>query len=77
MAGKVSVVIDRERCVGSGMCIVYAPGTFAHDEQAKAIVADPAGDPEDVIGTAVEACPTGALRLVPAAPESASAETGA
>ena len=59
------VVVERERCIGSGMCVVYAPGTFAHDEQAKAVVLDPAGDPIDAISTAVEACPTAALRLVP------------
>ncbi|GAA2121042.1 ferredoxin [Actinomadura napierensis] len=59
------VAVDRELCLGSGMCLVYAPGTFAHDDQAKAIVRDPAGDPADVVETAVEACPTGALRLLP------------
>jgi ferredoxin len=45
------------------MCIVYAPGTFAHDDEAKAVVVDGQGDPVDQIRTAVEACPTGALRL--------------
>jgi ferredoxin len=59
-----TVAIDRELCMGSGMCIVYAPGTFAHDDHTKAIVVDPAGDPLDTIRTAVEACPTRALRLV-------------
>ena len=59
-----SVEVDRELCMGSGMCIVYAPGTFAHDEHTKAIVIDPAGDPADAIRNAVEGCPTRALRLV-------------
>jgi ferredoxin len=58
-----TVTVDRELCLGSGMCIVYAPGTFAHDEQAKALVLDPADDPLDAVRTAVEACPTSALRL--------------
>jgi ferredoxin len=58
-----TITVDRERCMGSGMCVVYAPGTFAHDDQTKAIVVDPAGDPIDSIRTAVEACPTSALRL--------------
>ena len=49
--------------MGSGMCIVYAPGTFAHDDEAKAVVIDPDGDPIEAIRTAVEACPTGALML--------------
>ena len=34
--------------MGSGMCIVYAPNTFAHDDETKAIVVDPDGDPIDV-----------------------------
>jgi ferredoxin len=59
-----SIEVDRELCMGSGMCIVYAPATFAHDEQTKAIVVDPAGDPIDAIRNAVQACPTSALRLV-------------
>lgn len=50
--------------MGSGMCIMYAPGTFAHDEETKAVVTDPGGDPEERIRTAVEACPTGALTLL-------------
>ncbi len=59
------ISVDRERCLGSGACIVYAPNTFAHDDQAKAIVVDPDGDPIDAIRNAVEACPTRALRLAP------------
>lgn len=59
------VVVDRTMCLGSGMCLVYAPGTFVHDEETKAVVRDPAGDPADAIETAVEACPTGALSIVP------------
>ena len=59
-----TIVVDRELCMGSGMCIVYAPGTFAHDDETKAIVIDPEGDSIDAIRTAVEACPTSALRLV-------------
>ena len=38
-----TIVVDRELCMGSGMCIVYAPGTFAHDDETKAIVVDPDG----------------------------------
>jgi ferredoxin len=59
-----SIEVDRELCMGSGMCIVYAPGTFAHDEHTKAVVVDPTGDTIDAIRNAVQACPTSALRLV-------------
>jgi ferredoxin len=57
------IVVDRELCMGSGMCIVYAPGTFAHDDETKAVVVDPAGDPIESIRNAVQACPTSAISL--------------
>lgn len=71
----VAVTVDRGRCVGSGMCVVYAPATFEHDETAKAVVVDPAGDPFEVVEGAVEACPTSALSLtVPGGPTSQKGE---
>ena len=50
--------------MGSGMCIMYAPATFAHDGETKAVVTDPSGDADERIRIAVEACPTGALSLM-------------
>jgi ferredoxin len=55
--------VDHELCLGSGMCIVYAPNTFAHDELAKAVVVNPDGDPIDAVRNAVEGCPTSAISL--------------
>ena len=69
-----SIEVDRELCMGSGMCIVYAPGTFEHDGETKAVVIDPAGDPIDAIRNAVQACPTSALRLVTNERDEADAE---
>jgi len=54
---------DRDCCMGSGMCSVYAPGTFAQDELAKVVLIDPSTDSIEAIRAAVEACPTGALQL--------------
>ena len=62
MAGRV--VVDRDMCIGAGMCLVYAPESFVHDEESKAVVLDPPGDPAGAVDTAVEGCPTGALRKV-------------
>jgi ferredoxin len=67
-ANRLRVVVDREACMGSGMCIVYAPGTFSHDDEAGNPVAaafDPPGDDEATVRAAVDACPMGALSLVP------------
>lgn len=35
--------------MSSGLCLVYAPGTFGHDEEAQAVVLDPHADPLDVV----------------------------
>jgi ferredoxin len=63
MPEALRVLIDRDVCMGSGMCIVYAPGTFSHDDEAKAVAADPPGDDEATVRSAVDACPMGALSL--------------
>ena len=60
----VKVVVDRDRCMGSGLFIVYAPGTFAHDGETKAVVGAPTDD-ESAIRTAIDACPMGAIGTVP------------
>ncbi len=62
--GRLSISVDRDLCMGSGSCILYAPSTFAHDDETRAIVIDPMGDSVSDIRIAVEACPTGALSLV-------------
>jgi ferredoxin len=58
------IVVDRDICMGSGMCCMYASHTFDVDEEAKSFVKDTQGDPVDMIRTAIEACPTGALTLI-------------
>jgi ferredoxin len=58
-----TIEIDRDVCMGSGLCMVYAAATFELDEQAKSTVLDPAGDPLDRIRVAAEACPTGAITI--------------
>jgi ferredoxin len=61
MSGTITT--DRERCIGSGMCSIYAPATFTQDAEAKVVVLDPQGDAPDAVRTAVEACPTRALAI--------------
>jgi ferredoxin len=58
------IIVDRDVCMGSGMCCMYASNTFDIDDEAKSFVKDAHGDPVDMIRTAIEACPTGALSLI-------------
>lgn len=59
----IEVTVDRDVCLGSGLCVMYAPHAFAQDEQAKSFVHDVSASGLEDIRTAVEACPTGALSL--------------
>ncbi len=36
--GRLLVRVDRELCTGSGICLAFAPATFAHDPETKAVV---------------------------------------
>ena len=31
--GRLKVIVDRERCVGSGECVFTAPGIFDQDDE--------------------------------------------
>jgi ferredoxin len=59
----IRVAIDRDRCVGSGNCLFWAPGTFDLDDEGLSVVIDPAGDDEEAIQVAVEGCPTRAITI--------------
>lgn len=61
---RITIAADRDVCIGSGMCVAYAAGTFDQDGEAKVVVLDPPRDDADTIRTAVEACPTRAITLV-------------
>jgi ferredoxin len=61
--GPMKILIDRDVCIGSGVCLVYAAGTFTHDGESKAVLVDPITDSAEDIRVAVEACPTGALSI--------------
>ena len=59
----VEIRVDRNRCIGTGQCVFVAPGVFDQDGEAKAVVADPHGEPEEKIVHAVIACPMQAITL--------------
>ncbi len=58
-----SISIDRDACMGSGTCVVYASRTFEIDDDTKSTVIDPAGDPLEQIETAAAGCPTRAITI--------------
>jgi len=59
----LEVKVDREACSGAGECVRLAPRTFSLDETRKAVVADPPGDPNEVVQAAVRSCPNFAIEM--------------
>ena len=59
----MKIVIDRDRCMGSGNCSFHAEHTFDLDDAMKVVLLDQHGDRDDDIAAAVDGCPTQALRL--------------
>lgn len=60
------LTVDREVCVGAGMCVLTAPGVFDQDDEeglVTQLVADPVGQDAEAVEKAVGLCPSGALRL--------------
>jgi ferredoxin len=59
------VVVDRDRCVGSGSCEALAPSVFEVDDDGVLALLrpEPADDELPEVRDAVQACPTRALTL--------------
>ncbi|HEY4946758.1 MAG TPA: ferredoxin [Acidimicrobiales bacterium] len=73
----IRITIARERCVGSGNCLFWAPGTFTLDDEGVSVVIDPAADDEERITVAAEGCPTRAISAEPVGrPEVADEQEG-
>jgi ferredoxin len=68
-AQRYTIAIDSGVCMGSGVCMVYAPRTFAMDSDTKSAVIDPTGDTFAAIQAAAAGCPTGAITLTVPSPD--------
>jgi ferredoxin len=63
MSDPIEIVIDEGRCMGSGNCVFWAPGTFDLGEEGHAVVLDVAATDEARLRIAAEGCPVGAISL--------------
>jgi ferredoxin len=62
------VDVDRERCIGAGMCALAAPDVFDQDDDDGTVVLlapTPAPRTAEVIRRAVLLCPSGAIAVRP------------
>ncbi|NKY87276.1 ferredoxin [Nocardia veterana] len=58
--------VDRERCIGAGMCVLTAPDMFDQDATDGRVVplrTEPAPEWETTVREAVLVCPSGALTV--------------
>lgn len=59
----IQVAIDRDQCIGNGVCVALAPAAIALDGSMKAVVIDPDRESESALMAAAESCPTQAIYL--------------
>ena len=63
MSEPLDIRIDRDRCMGSGNCVFWAPETFDLGEDGYSVVVDAAATDEERLRVAAEGCPVGAISL--------------
>lgn len=66
LPSRLTVRIDRNKCVGSTMCIQYAPRVFGLNAARQSDVLNPQGDTAARIREAAEQCPVCAIELLDA-----------
>ncbi len=66
-ADKLKITVDRDTCIGDGLCCDDAPGTFEMDDEQKATVKNPVTDDKDTIIQAASSCPVDAIKVEDAA----------
>lgn len=54
-------VVDQSQCIGCGLCVDLAPGTFELNAASLSEVINPTGDPEEVIQEAIDNCPVSCI----------------
>ncbi len=60
---KFRIMIDRQLCVGDGLCCELAPETFAKDDEGNIVVTVPHGDPPEYVLRAARHCQMDAITV--------------
>ncbi|MFJ2439635.1 ferredoxin [Streptomyces sp. NPDC087658] len=59
------ITLDRDVCIGSGLCAATAPRHFVLDRDRRSALLPGAGEPDGSAEDAVALCPVEAISLVP------------
>ena len=57
------IVIDRDKCIGAGMCLGIAPEIFSLDSERKAVTASVDESVRPKAESAIVCCPTEAISI--------------
>ncbi|RJQ81504.1 ferredoxin [Pseudonocardiaceae bacterium YIM PH 21723] len=60
------VELERDRCCGAGMCVLYAPEVFDQDEEDGLVllkIAEPPDSSLDAVRTAAGTCPNSVISI--------------
>jgi len=61
---KLSITVNKVRCIGSGDCVETAPAVFQLDADGKSEVVNPSGADDSIIVAAARSCPVKAITVV-------------
>jgi ferredoxin len=61
---KLSITVNKTRCIGSGDCVETAPAVFQLDDQGKSEVVNASGADDSIIVSAARSCPVKAITVV-------------
>jgi len=59
----MKVTVDKDKCIGCGLCVSLAPKSFKLGEDGKSQIIEPVGDDLETIKNAAESCPVGAIKI--------------
>ncbi len=60
------IVVDEEKCVGGGQCVMAAPAVFDQDDDTGTVLlldAEPAAEHDDAVRQAARLCPAVAITV--------------
>ncbi|MFD5186471.1 ferredoxin [Streptomyces sp. NPDC058372] len=61
---RAQIQVDRDRCVGGGMCALVAPDVFTQDDDGlNEIIAGQEHSSGSAVREAIRACPVQAIRI--------------
>jgi ferredoxin len=61
----MQIIVDRQRCIGAGQCVLSAPDVFDQDQDGMVRLLDPnpSDDYDDEVSQADRHCPSQAITL--------------